>query len=762
MRLSSLKDIYNERQAGGKIQRLVDYVHRNGPDSTQLLEQLSLYKEFSPNDFASAEESLISSMGLFYKIGPPDSVYSLVMQSLGRANMTATGEILTPVQASVRNAIAANQYVSISAPTSAGKSYAIRDYILREDGDVAVIVPSRALIAEYIASLKLQFESERHVMIMSFVDAVFSSRVTRRVYVLTPERARDLFAPTTHADIKLFFFDEAHMSEEEGRGVVFDVVVRRAMKKYPSSKLIFAHPFVDNPSAQFDKHGIQSPTAYSRAYSQGAVGKVFIHQHKTNRKDYYFSPFEEKGHLLGKSVLYQGSFAKFAFDARRTVLVYVSKNSIYNGKFIAPFKSILDEFEHIKDPAALEIVEDVRQLIGADKSNQWSLMVSLMMRGVVIHHGSVPLEVRFLIERFIRARYARICFATSTLAQGINMPFDVVWLESMRLSDSSSEKRSLSFKNLIGRAGRLSSEKKFDYGYVYTRSPELLSERLNERYKLSSTSVLDEDENVVPADDWEIVSAIRDETYDEELHLPNTKKQRLLSRDAIAAMAGVLNTVYPPGSDGLEHLRGVSGARSRESLKADLKIVYEAYLDRPLKDGEAAVFYEAVSILSQVMAGRTFKEIAGTRFARISRRDDKDNPRAQFSQMAAQLPDSSMTSPFPVFNGPKGELPYDTVVFDTYDYLDKVISFCLADTISAAAELYFRATNDGRALRLAEMLKYGTNDPISIMLLRYGFPPELVDEVKSYVRRVDEVGIEFSPMIASARRPIMEAVRWYM
>jgi hypothetical protein len=34
------------------------------------------------------------------------------------------------------------------------------------------------------------------------------------------------------------------------------------------------------------------------------------------------------------------------------------------------------------------------------------------------------------------------------------------------------------------------------------------------------------------------------------------------------------------------------------------------------------------------------------------------------------------------------------------------------------------------------LLKYGTNDPVSIMLLRHGFAPELVDEMKRYVKRM--------------------------
>src|SRR5690606_22256852 len=119
-----------------------------------------------------------------------------------------------------------------------------------------------------------------------------------------------------------------------------------------------------------------------------------------------------------------------------------------------------------------EIITSVESLLGANKVDHQSRMVNLLHKGVVIHHGSVPLEVRFLVEDFIRAGFAKICFATSTLAQGVNMPFDIVWLDNMRFQGESDEERSLSFKNLIGRAGRLSKQPKFDYGYVFTRSPE--------------------------------------------------------------------------------------------------------------------------------------------------------------------------------------------------------------------------------------------------------------------------------------------------
>ncbi|MEN5266965.1 DEAD/DEAH box helicase [Stenotrophomonas sp. TWI587] len=163
-------------------------------------------------------------MGLFYKIGDAETIYSLIMKSVGSANTTTSGDILTPVQASVRNAINANKYVSISAPTSAGKSYAIRDYLVEGNGDAVIVVPSRALIAEYISSLREQFSEQRDVMIMPFVDSIFTDRIRRRVFVLTPERAREVVSKKRSLDVNLFFFDEAHVSEEEGRGVVFDLL----------------------------------------------------------------------------------------------------------------------------------------------------------------------------------------------------------------------------------------------------------------------------------------------------------------------------------------------------------------------------------------------------------------------------------------------------------------------------------------------------------------------------------------------------------
>ncbi|MEA5464949.1 DEAD/DEAH box helicase [Leptothoe sp. PORK10 BA2] len=76
----------------------------------------------------------------------------------------------------------------------------------------------------------------------------------------------------------------------------------------------------------------------------------------------------------------------------------------------------------------------------------------LLARGIVVHHGSMPgLMARFLIE-LIEDKIVHLVMATSTLSEGVNLPFETVLVPSLQRWDgdiSVSE-----FKNLVGRAGR--------------------------------------------------------------------------------------------------------------------------------------------------------------------------------------------------------------------------------------------------------------------------------------------------------------------
>lgn len=760
--LNKIATIKNSQQPFDELASLLETLHKQGPDSFDILETIALFKEFHPVQFGEIEEQFISALGLFYKNSHPKNLYSLLLFTIGSNHKSKYGSFLTPVQASVRDAVDSHQFISISAPTSAGKSYSIRDFIYEQSGDAVIVVPSRALIAEYMTAIRQRFGGRKDVMISSFVDKVFMSRNLRRIFVLTPERARELFLMRDQLSVSIFFFDEAQVSEEKGRGIVFDVLVRRIQKTFPNAKLIFAHPFVDNPQAQFKKHKISLELGYARSYNQGSVGKISVYRHK-NGLDYYFSPSHENGHLLTECVKFEGQFHDFAFNGLHSILIFVSKASIYNGKFLDGFEEYIERFEPVNAPSALTIVEAVEEILGADEDEHRSKLVSLLRKGVVIHHGSVPLDVRFLLEDFIRGGFARVCFATSTLAQGVNMPFDIVWLQSNRILGGDDEEKALSFKNLVGRAGRLSDFPKFDYGYVFTENPKLYIKRINGTYTLSEVSVIDQDFEGETSDTKELRDSIRKGTFDDDLNMPTPKAQRLAAPAIQESCRVILDLIYSGGTI-RENISGDENKSNRETIRTNLRRIFATSINRELLDGEASVFNTAIFIFLLAIGGRTFKEIAGIRFSSISRRDAGRTGKAEFAQSAEPLPNSTLVKAFPLFkNGTLAhEVSYDAVVFDTYDYMDQVISFSLSDVFFAAFKIYKNQSGDSRAERMLELLRFGTNDVMHVLLMRYGFSPETISEITKFIQFVNEDQIVFKDDIYSAPEHVKRMVEWYL
>jgi len=76
----------------------------------------------------------------------------------------------------------------------------------------------------------------------------------------------------------------------------------------------------------------------------------------------------------------------------------------------------------------------------------------LLQKGVVVHHGKMPgLMARLLVE-IIDERIVHLVLATSTLSEGINLPFEVVLIPTLRRGRSDFNIQE--FANLVGRAGR--------------------------------------------------------------------------------------------------------------------------------------------------------------------------------------------------------------------------------------------------------------------------------------------------------------------
>lgn len=123
------------------------------------------------------------------------------------------------------------------------------------------------------------------------------------------------------------------------------------------------------------------------------------------------------------------------------------------------------------------------------------------------------------------------------------------------------------------------------------------------------------------------------------------------------------------------------------------------------------------------------------------------------------IPDKSLRvfSLFP--QGTKAsEIDYDLVMYDTYDYIDKLMGFKLSDIFYAAFIKYHEATGDERALILSNFIRYGTNNERHIWMLRYGLSFEEIDVFDKHIEAIEESEISFKESIYSLtdeeRKPI--------
>ena len=90
---------------------------------------------------------------------------------------------------------------------------------------------------------------------------------------------------------------------------------------------------------------------------------------------------------------------------------------------------------------------------------------------------------------------------------------------------------------------------------------------------------------------------------------------------------------------------------------------------------------------------------------------------------------------------------YDFIMYDTYDYIDKLIGFKLSDIFYAALVKYHEKLEDERALKLAKYIKYGTDNERHIWLLRYGLSFEDIEVLDKHIANVSSEEIVFKDTI---------------
>jgi len=153
-------------------------------------------------------------------------------------------------------------------------------------------------------------------------------------------------------------------------------------------------------------------------------------------------------------------------DDERRILISVAQNP---EKTMGWYKEALElanwkgvpGFRLPNDDDQLEKFQEAKAAC-VDYCGMDSYEVALLDRGIATSHGQMPQRLRRLMTHLIDQRICPITVATSTLTEGVNLPFDIIFLTSLKRrsfdpTTGSATSRAIStaeFNNLAGRAGR--------------------------------------------------------------------------------------------------------------------------------------------------------------------------------------------------------------------------------------------------------------------------------------------------------------------
>lgn len=404
---------------------------------------------------------------------------------------------------------------SIRMPTSAGKTriaeLAILRTLTRQDGRKAVYVaPFRALadevegsLAPTLADLGFRVSSVLGGFEVDELEAQLLDSAD--LLITTPEKLALLLRsrPEYFDKVGLTVLDEGHIIESKDRGARYEILLTQLRGRMPAdaqflfiSAVIstenaadFAEWLCADRNAVIDTHwrparqlvGIFNAERGRITYpEEGPVGGApapFVlgaarpHDYvdytpKMRREKTVSFPSKSKGDLTAElAINFADQGPVLVFTTQRAWAESVAR-TIARGLQLrrqTPGSSIPHAFDNAQSGSAtIAAVEVAERWLGVD-----SLIPRLLRQGIGIHHAGFPDAVRRAIEDDFRSGRIGVLVATSTLAQGVNLPVKTVVVHTITRHDEGPtpdddgenvpiELRD--FRNIAGRAGRATLE----------------------------------------------------------------------------------------------------------------------------------------------------------------------------------------------------------------------------------------------------------------------------------------------------------------
>jgi len=360
-------------------------------------------------------------------------------------------------------------WISISAPTSAGKSYILElwltDFINKNKNSIIVyIVPTRALISQVqkdITHILHQYDiNEYSITTLPMQSSLQNEKVN--ILIFTQERFH-IFLSENNIPISLLIIDEAHKIGDNYRGVLLQHAIETASYNNFDCKVVFASPMTDNPELLLEDSPLKLRKKFILSEDITVNQNLFwVSQETGNPKNWnieYVS--NDKTDKIGSITLENLPNPE---SKRLPFIAYElcnreGGNVIYANLPSEAEKMAIQMYDLKPDFVSDSEAEEINQLIDLIKKviHPKYTLVNTLTKGIAFHYGNMPLLIREEIENLFNKGIIKFLICTSTLLEGVNMPCQNLFVRGPSKGRGKPMNEN-DFWNLAGRAGRWGKE----------------------------------------------------------------------------------------------------------------------------------------------------------------------------------------------------------------------------------------------------------------------------------------------------------------
>ena len=383
-----------------------------------------------------------------------------LLRAVNSITVGNTERALTDFQFGVWGALQNAQTMSISAPTSAGKSFVIIEYLCRKvqsgAGITAVyIAPTRALLAEVHRKLSDRLADSEHTRV-STVPALDAEHRPKQIFVLTQERLQVLLS-VAKLNVDLVIVDEAQNLADGARGMILQDCLERIRLVNGNVQMFLLAPGAEGFEDVAGVLGVSRIEEKETNLSPVLQNRILVKTIEGDPKRFSLSLLTAQGVVdIGQIPTERGvadpatrlAVAALELGKQGAALVYARGPAEAEG--IA--SQLATDMPASSSPTLADLAQFIRQHIHPRYG-----LGAMASHGVAFHYGRMPTLLRDALEVCFRSGHIRYLVCTTTLFQGVNLPARSVFINTPTRGKGAALDPAQLW-NFAGRAGRLGQD----------------------------------------------------------------------------------------------------------------------------------------------------------------------------------------------------------------------------------------------------------------------------------------------------------------